>query len=158
MPPPRPRALTFTTPAPASSRRFRPPRLARRSQWEHGTLGGYNGAGCRCPRCRAAIAEYRQARRAAGLRDDSPRELSPEPVKPLKPVPRPPALRGAARPGPFGRRRPTLGYVTKPEPAPASRFGAPEPAPADAEILALRRYLAGLGPSPTLLALRERVE
>jgi integrase len=36
-------------------------------QYRHGTQAGYGPGGCRCPRCRQAIATYRARRRAQGL-------------------------------------------------------------------------------------------
>jgi hypothetical protein len=60
-------------------------------------------------------------------------------------IPRP--SRPAATRRPVVTRRPAPVVSVVP-------FGFPEPSPFDAELLALRRYLAGIGPSPTLLALR----
>ncbi|WP_269442739.1 tyrosine-type recombinase/integrase [Jatrophihabitans cynanchi] len=41
-------------------------------RYVHGTLSAYTAGRCRCEHCRAAFAEYRSTRRAAGL--DSPRQ------------------------------------------------------------------------------------
>jgi site-specific recombinase XerD len=42
-------------------------------QYRHGTLSAYTAGKCRCTHCKAAIAAYRAARRAAGK--DAPRRL-----------------------------------------------------------------------------------
>jgi hypothetical protein len=128
------------------------------ARWEHGTVSGYN-SGCRCCDCRAAIAAYRRERRAGGAhRVRLPEAVDLETVEPNPPRPElspspvfPPATRRPVAP-----RRP-LAVATRQleSPRPAPHFGFPESSPLDADVLALRRYLAGIGPSPSLLALRE---
>jgi hypothetical protein len=145
---------------------------------EHG-LSAYRHGLCRCDVCRAAGSANSRERKArlAARRPGEPRrarpaerepwpvEVAPSIPEPVAGYPRPsttrpvfPPVRAARSPRPVAIRPASIGRLaTLPtrRPVPAASvvpFGFPEPSPHDATVLALRRYLAGIGPSPSLLA------
>jgi len=146
---------------------------------ECGTLAGYS-AGCRCYRCRGAIAAYRRERRAGGadLRQSSAALDIPEPAAPNPTRSRTTGYSSSPSPQsvpsvpPAARARPASAF-SRPALVPNTRqarrpmFGARPIARAPARptadgwtdelATAYRLYLAGAGPSPSLLALEAEV-
>jgi len=96
----------------------------------HGSVGRYN-AGCRCERCRGAIADYRRARRHRG-QDGGTTSSGPRAAGP--------STRTSPRTSPSGAGSRATAKVRAPAPSTS-------PSPSAAPRSAARPFIAGASPS-----------